>query len=332
MQLVRLVDDLLDVSRITQGKIRLQMEPVEVKILVAQTVETCRPLIDARQQQLSVTVPQEPLWVYGDTVRLVQVLTNLLNNAAKYTDEGGHIWLSVASEQSDVVLRVRDLGIGIPSSMLSTIFDLFTQVDHSLDRSRGGLGIGLTLVRHLVQMHGGSVRAFSLGSNQGSEFVVSLPVHVTTDKPSVSRNHAAEPLPRGPCSRILVVDDNRDAADSLAILLRLQGYEVQTVYDGPTALAVINAFQPFLVLLDIGLPKMDGYEVARQLRQQPDLGEMILVALTGYSQEENRRRSQEAGFDYFIVKPINPQVLPALLATQGRDDLNSAPAIHTSQD
>jgi signal transduction histidine kinase/CheY-like chemotaxis protein len=345
-QLVRLVDDLLDVSRITQGKIRLLTEPVAVEAIVSQAIETSRPLIDARRHQLTVTLAPDPLWVRGDAVRLAQVLTNLLNNAAKYTDEGGHIWLSVALEgnadrgsriddqQADslgshssildprssileaphVAIRVRDTGVGIPPAMLSTVFDLFTQVDRSLDRSQGGLGIGLTLVRHLIHMHDGTVHAFSPGPGQGSEFVIRLPALAAADRIVATENRGpADKRTRKSC-RVLVVDDNRDAAFSLALLLRLDGYEIRSVYDGPTALEVAQAFQPQVVLLDIGLPGMDGYEVARHLRQLPGLTKVLLVAVTGYNQEEDRRRSQEVGFDHYLVKPVDPQMLSVLLA------------------
>jgi signal transduction histidine kinase/DNA-binding response OmpR family regulator len=352
-QLVRLVDDLLDVSRITQGKIRLQMEPVQVQAVVTQALETSRPLVDERRHQLSVSVPPEPLWVFGDSIRLAQVLTNLLNNAAKYTDEGGRIELAVTARPvaedrgakieerrsdiefqpsildprpsllnaQDVEIRVRDSGIGIPAAMLSSIFDLFTQVDRALDRSQGGLGIGLTLVRHLVQMHDGRVRAYSRGPGQGSEFVLQLPAIPAPVAPPT--NGAVPPTAGGAPGRILVVDDNRDAAISLAILLRLEGYEVRVVHDGPAALELVHSFLPHVVLLDIGLPEMDGYEVARRLRQDPAMAGTMLVAITGYSQESNRERSREAGFDHYLVKPVDPQVLSGLLSTQADD---TAPA------
>jgi signal transduction histidine kinase len=364
-QLVRLVDDLLDVSRITQGKIRLHNETVVIQGIVNQAIETSHPLIAARKHQLTVTVPPRPVWVCGDAVRLAQVLTNLLNNAAKYTDEGGRIWVEVAlvEEGPDarseprsadvsmtgiasgdsnstnclpptahdktrfVEIRVRDTGVGIPPPMLSSIFELFTQVDRSLDRSQGGLGIGLTLVRHLVQMHGGTVRAASSGPCRGSEFVVYLP---TIPAPAMvppplapGRAVAAAPNPRG---RVLIVDDNRDAAVSLALLLRVEGYEVQTAHDGSAALTVAQTFRPNVVLLDIGLPEMDGYEVARRLRQEPDTANALLVAVTGYSQDEDRRRSQESGIDHYMVKPVDLNALPALLAGHQ----NNQPATRTA--
>lgn len=338
--LVRLVDDLLDVSRITSGKIRLKLEPVEVQAIVAQAVETSRPLIDARNHRLAVNLPTQPLWVRGDAVRLAQVLTNLLNNAAKYTDEGGEITLTVASEAGEVVMKVRDNGVGIPPVMMASIFELFTQVDRSLDRSQGGLGIGLTLVRQLVQMHCGSVHVFSAGANQGSEFTIRLPalaahaqipagdkLEATAIQGGIS-NSSADAVRR----RILVVDDNRDAAESLALLLRLEGYEVHTAYDGPTALQAASSFGPHLVLLDIGLPGMDGYEVARSLRRQPNLNGLILVALTGYSQKEDRQQSVNAGINHFVVKPIDLQVLSSMFTPSTNSQLISEPAAHDSAD
>jgi signal transduction histidine kinase/DNA-binding response OmpR family regulator len=313
-QLVRLVDDLLDVSRITRGKIRLQMEPVEVAAVVTQAVETSRPLIDERRHQLSVNLPAEPVRVMCDFVRLTQVLTNLLNNAAKYTDEGGRIDLGVSREEDQVVLTVKDTGVGIPGDMLPSIFELFTQVDCSLDRSQGGLGIGLTLVRHLVQMHGGTVQATSPGPNQGSEFVVRLSAlgHAGEHAPD---REAPRPTANVVGYRVFLIDDNRDATQTLAMLLRQQGFDVHTAFDGRTALQIVPKVRPDIVLLDIGLPEMNGYEIARRLRQQPALSDVLLVALTGYSQEEDRRRAREAGFDHFFVKPIDVQAVASLLAT-----------------
>ncbi len=313
--LVRLVDDLLDVSRITRGKIQLQMEPVDVAAVVGRAVETSRPLLDARKHQLSVSLPTESLRVQADPVRLGQVLSNLLNNAAKYTEEGGRIWLSAEREGKEILLRVRDTGVGIPPHMLASVFDLFTQVDRSLDRSEGGLGIGLTLVRRLVELHAGSVQAFSAGPNQGSEFVVRLPALTAEPFPRMSSNGAGMPSAESTQHRILVVDDNVDAADSLALLLHLAGHEVRVCHDGPAAVAAAQDFHPDIVLLDIGLPGMDGYEVARRLREQEALAEALLVALTGYGQEEDLRRSQEAGFDHHLVKPVEPATLFTLFAS-----------------
>jgi CheY-like chemotaxis protein len=247
-------------------------------------------------------------------VRLAQVLGNLLNNAAKYTEDGGKIWLTVAREADEVALRVRDTGIGIPPEMLSSVFELFTQLENSLDRSQGGLGIGLTLVRRLVEMHGGRVQVFSAGANQGSEFTVSLPVLSEEHARPAPINGAANGAAGGRC-KVLVVDDNLDAADSLALLLRVEGHEVQVCHDGGEALATIAKFQPEVVLLDIGLPGMDGYEVARRLRTHPATESALLVALTGYGQEEDIRRSRAAGFDHHFVKPADVGALTTLFAS-----------------
>jgi CheY-like chemotaxis protein len=312
-QMVRLVDDLLDVSRITRGKITLRTEAVDVATVVARAVETCRPLMDERKHELTVSLPPEPVRVEGDTTRLAQVVSNLLNNAAKYTEEGGRIGLTVQQEGGEAVLRVRDSGVGIPADMLSNVFDLFTQVNRSLDRSQGGLGIGLTLVHRLIEMHRGSVRAFSAGPNQGSEFVVRLPALAGQGAEEPSPNGTAEPAAPGPTRRILVVDDNTDGADSLALVLGLSGHDVRTAYDGPAAVEAATSFLPEVVLLDIGLPGIDGYEVARRLRKHPGLEEILLVALTGYGQDEDRRRAEEAGFDVHLVKPVDASTLSQIL-------------------
>jgi signal transduction histidine kinase/DNA-binding response OmpR family regulator len=317
-QMVRLVDDLLDISRITRGKITLQTEVVDVASVVAGAVETSRPLIDARRQHFSVDLPPEPVRTRADPSRLAQVISNLLNNSAKYTPEDGHIWLTVCPIGDEVVFRVRDDGMGIPVEMLSRVFDLFTQVDRSLDRSEGGLGIGLTLVRRLVELHGGSVSAHSEGPTKGSEFVVRLPL-VTDGPPPAAGDRpdwAVEGGNGDPPVRIrtLVVDDNFDAAESLAALLRVNGHEVRTAPDGISALEVAEGFRPDVVLLDIGLPRLDGYEVARRLRLRPGAEGVRLVSLTGYGQSEDRLRSREAGFDHHLVKPVSLAVLQALFA------------------
>jgi signal transduction histidine kinase len=312
-QLVRLVDDLLDVSRITRGKIRLQMEPVSVQASVSQAVETSRPLIDARRHQFSLSMPAQTIWVRGDAVRLAQVLTNLLNNAAKYTDEGGHITLSVVRDHGEVVLRVRDTGIGIPTSMMNSIFELFTQVDRSLDRSQGGLGIGLTLVKRLVEMHDGQVSVYSAGPEQGSEFSVRLPV-LTVD-PEVPPAESPPAFEHSPVKlRVLVADDNHDAAESLAMLLRLSGHTTHTAYDGQAALQAAATHRPEVIFLDIGMPKLNGYEVAQRIRQQPWGRDIVLVAVTGWGQEEDRRRTEEAGFNHHLVKPVEHHAVLRLLA------------------
>jgi signal transduction histidine kinase/DNA-binding response OmpR family regulator len=323
-QLVRLVDDLLDLSRITRGKIRLQTEYVDMVGVIAAAVETSRPLIDARRHDLTVALPPDPLLVRGDPVRLAQVLSNLLNNAAKYTEVGGRIGLTAQRNDGEVVLRVSDNGVGIPREMLSSIFELFTQVDRSLDRAQGGLGIGLTLVHKLVELHNGRVEAFSAGPNQGSEFVVHLPA-LAEAPPQTTNGAAHTPGKHRPC-RVLVVDDNEDAARSLTMLLEIKGHQVHTCHDGPSALKAAEAFGPEVVLLDIGLPGMDGFEVARRLREQPVAAQPLLVALSGYGQAEDQRRSREAGFDHHLVKPAEPETLTALFASlpaQPRDPVPS---------
>jgi PAS domain S-box-containing protein len=313
--LARLVDDLLDVSRITSGKIKLRKESVELAAVLARAVETSRPLIDARRHELTITLPPESLRLEADTTRLAQVVSNLLNNAAKYTEEGGRIGLTVQREGAVAVLRVKDNGMGIPADLLPQVFDLFTQGDRSLARSEGGLGIGLTLVESLVEMHGGSIEASSEGPDKGSEFVVRLPLREVRPGPAASDEESEPPQrERGAFRRILVVDDNVDAAESLALVLRTGGHELRTAYDGPAALQTAETFRPEVVLLDIGLPRMDGYEVARRFRKQSETKAVLLVALTGYGQDEDRRQAEEAGFDAHLTKPADPAILQKLLA------------------
>jgi signal transduction histidine kinase/DNA-binding response OmpR family regulator len=319
--LVRLVDDLLDLSRITRGKVRLQTGPLEVADVLARAVETCRPLIDDRRHRLDVALPPGPLRVDGDAVRLAQVVANLLHNAAKYTPDGGLIRLSAGREGDAAVLRVRDTGMGIPAEMLGSVFELFTQVDHSLDRSQGGLGIGLTLVRQLVELHAGKVEAHSDGPGRGSEFVVRLPLlqsQISDFKLKTQKaNGSAGPAPHAlsPSRRVLVVDDNQDAAESLGLLLEVSGHEVRVCHDGAAALRAAEEYRPEAVLLDIGLPGMDGYEVARRLRACPATRGALLVALTGYGQAEDQRRAREAGFDHHLIKPADVEALAGLLAS-----------------
>jgi PAS domain S-box-containing protein len=319
--MTRMVDDLLDVSRITRGKIALRKEVVDLAWVVNRVVEAIRPLIDDRQQQLTVDLPPEPLCLEADPTRLDQILANLLNNAAKYTDHGGHIWLSARQIGDELVLRVKDNGVGIAANMLTLIFEPFVQSDRVLHHSEGGLGIGLTLVRSLVEMHGGSVTAQSDGQGKGSEFIVRLPALSQKHPVAVARSPKEDgaPLGAGPQRRILVVDDNVDGAESLAMLLKTEGHEVRVAHDGPAALAAIDADPPELVFLDIGMPVMSGYEVAQRLRQRPGLENLRLVAMTGWGQEEDRRRSQEAGFDQHLVKPVELDVLRKLLAFRTRD-------------
>jgi CheY-like chemotaxis protein len=324
-----LVDELLEISRVTSGKVRLQKEPIDVGTIVAFAVETSRPTIEQQHHRLSIALPPVPVFVDADSIRMAQVLSNLLNNAAKYTESGGQIRLAVVVEGVEVAFRVRDSGIGIPAEMLSQVFDLFTQVDNSLDHSQGGLGLGLTLVRSLVEMHGGTVQALSEGPNRGSEFIVRLPI-----LPETAAKANAEPTPQTASSaptrspsqedgasalsrRVLVVDDNVTAAQSLALVLKLEGYDVQVAHDGAVVLEAARRFRPEVVLLDIGLPGMDGYQLAGRLRQDQALRVHIalLVAVTGYAEDEARRRSREAGFDHHLVKPIDPDALLALLAS-----------------
>ena len=311
-QMVRLVDDLLEVSRITLGKIAVRKERVELASAVRSAVESSKTAIDDTGQHLIVSLPSEPIHIDGDTVRLAQVFGNLLNNAAKYTNPGGQIWLTAWHEDDLVAVSVRDSGIGIPNDMLPKIFDMFMQLEHSVDRTDGGLGIGLTLVRNLVGMHGGTVEALSEGPGQGSEFIVRLPV-LPAQASEIPR--PADRTAAGvPARRVLVVDDNQDAADSLGMFLRLTGAEIEVVYNGLAALEALESFKPGAVLLDIGMEGMDGYEVARRIRQNPKYRDVLLVALTGWGQEEDRRRSCAAGFDHHLVKPANIEHLQSLLA------------------
>ena len=310
--MVRLVDDLLDVSRISRNKLDIRKQRVELATVVESAVESCRPLIEQSGHELTVSVPPQPLHLDADLVRLAQVFINLLNNAAKYTKRGGHIRLTAGREGSDAVVSVRDDGVGIPADMLGRIFDLFTQVNRSLEQSQGGLGIGLTLVRRLVDMHDGSIEARSDGPDRGSEFVVRLPlIPPPLETPPTGDGLTAKAL--SGC-RILVVDDNVDSADSLGDLLMVMGNDVRTAHDGLEAVEAAAAFRPELVLLDIGLPKLNGYDVARRIRQQAWGRDVTLVALTGWGQDEDRHRSQEAGFNLHIVKPVEIKVLERLLA------------------
>jgi PAS domain S-box-containing protein len=312
-QLSHLIDDLLEISRINTGRVQLRQERVAVSGIVECAVESVRPLIDRHKHELTVSLSPQPIWLYADAARLEQVVVNLLNNAAKYTDEGGHIWLTVQQEDDACVLRVRDTGIGITPELMPRIFDLFTQAARSLARSQGGLGIGLCLVHQLVTMHGGTVEAYS-ALGQGSEFVVRLPTVVSAaSQPPSPPKEAAEPT--GPSLRVLVVDDNVDAAQSLAMLLKDSGHQVRMAHTGPTALEAALDYRPNVVLLDIGLPEMDGYEVAKRIREQPFLKNIVLVAMTGYGQDTDRQRSQEVGFNAHLVKPADFGKVQQILAT-----------------
>ena len=274
---------------------------------------TVRSLIDQRKHELTVSLPTQAIWLHADAARLEQVVVNLLTNAAKYTDPGGHVWLTVQQEGEEAVLRVRDTGVGIAPEILPRIFDLFTQAERSLDRSQGGLGIGLALVQRLVEMHGGTVAASS-ALGQGSEFVVRLPV-VSPPQPQPSSPPTETAQPTGPSLRVLVVDDNVDTVTTLALLVQESGHDVRTAYDGSAVLEAALDYRPNVVLLDIGLPGLNGFEVAKRLRQQPALQNAVLVAMTGYGRESDRQRSQEAGFDHHLVKPGDFGKVLQILAT-----------------
>jgi signal transduction histidine kinase len=313
--LTRLVDDLMDISRITRGNIKLERKPVDISDVVRRAVETHRPLLDVRHHELIVDLPSTPLAVEGDLTRLAEAVGNLLNNAAKYTDEKGRISVRVDADDTHVRIRVTDTGMGIPPELLPTVFEMFTQIDHTLHRSQGGLGIGLALVRELTEMHGGRVEGFSAGLGKGSEFVLTLPLRqdLLGNLPPSEREAAvsAEEL-AAPC-RVLVVDDNRDAAQSLAAMLRLTGSEVETAHDGLQALRIAERFRPSLVLLDIGMPGMSGFEVARKIRAKPWGASIRLVAQTGWGQDEDRQRAREAGFDVHLTKPVDYASLMQLM-------------------
>jgi signal transduction histidine kinase/CheY-like chemotaxis protein len=315
--LTRLVDDLLDVSRITRGKIHMEHAALPLQGVVAAALETVRPLVESRRQQLMVEAAADDYWVEGDHTRLTQVLANLLNNAAKYTPEGGRIWLSLARENGSVAMRVRDDGIGITPAVLPHVFDLFMQADSSLDRSQGGLGLGLTLVRRIVEMHQGSVRVVSEGPGHGAEFTVVLPLlqsGAAAEVESGPSGSAAECASSG--CRVLVADDNIDLAQSIAMMLEYSGHQVRQVHTGGEAIAAAHTFQPQVCLLDIGLPDLSGHEVARRLRALPAGGEMLLIAVSGYAQDDQRRLAMASGFDHYLVKPVDFDQLEALLPMQ----------------
>lgn len=303
--MVRLVDDLLDISRITKGKLRLTLEEVEIRVVANHAAETARAFMDARRHDFSVSIPTTAIWVEADPVRLEQVIVNLLNNAAKYTDPGGQIRMTVSHEGDDAVIHVRDNGIGIASDMLPHVFELFSQVDGSLGRSYGGLGIGLALAHNLVEMHEGRLQAASAGLGKGCEFTIKIPV---LSNPT-ARGSTTELLPgqhSGPPLQILIVEDNVDAADSLSLLLRLYGNRVEVARTGPIAIEMAAITRPDVILLDIGLPGMDGYQVARKLRELPDFSTVMMCALTGFTPSEaDRQRQHETGFNHYFVKPVD---------------------------
>jgi PAS domain S-box-containing protein len=327
-QMVRLVDDLLDAGRISRGKIDLRPERIELLSVVYHVVDAARPISERREQEMTVTLPSAPVYVDADPTRLGQIIGNLLNNASKFTERGGHVWLTVEREEESggdrvegasvpsgpqVVISVRDTGIGIAADQLEHVFEMFTQVDTSLERSLTGLGIGLTLVKTLTEMHGGTVEVHSAGVGQGSEFVVRLPLAVGTAT-AASQLTQAHSVPTTPL-RILIVDDNHDSADMLATLLQFAGHETFAAHDGAAAVEVAAKLDPDVILLDIGLPILNGYEAARRIREQRGQHRRpLLIALTGWGQDEDRRRSDEAGFDAHLVKPVDDAVLGRLLA------------------
>ncbi|HET6879163.1 MAG TPA: ATP-binding protein [Pirellulales bacterium] len=314
-QMERLVDDLLDVSRIARGGLELRREHVDLVAIVRHAAEAIRLSAEQRRQQLDLVLPDKQLYLSADPSRLEQVVTNLLVNAVKYTPGGGRICCAVERRGGEAILRVSDNGMGIAPELLPHIFDMFMRAEQAVRQSEGGLGLGLTLVRNLVELHGGSIRASSKGPNQGAEFVVELPLTVVDVKPLAEQTAAQQPAS---LVRVLVVDDNQDVALTLAALVRHGGHEVRTAHDGPTALELAGSYQPDLVLVDIGLPGMDGYEVARRLRAEIGLANAVLAALTGYGQEEDRQRSEEAGFDQHLIKPIRTETLSKLLAAASR--------------
>jgi signal transduction histidine kinase/CheY-like chemotaxis protein len=312
-RMVRLIDDLLVVSRITRGKLELRRERADRAGVVRGAVEGSRPLIEASAQRLTVPLSPESVWLDADPTRLAQVFANLLTNAAKYTDRGGDIRLTAERENGEVVVTVKDTGIGIAAEHLPWLFAMFSQVASALERSQGGLGIGLSRVKGLIEMHGGSIRARSEGLGQGSEFVVRLPVADGSTASMSQQPASGEKATAKPRRRILVADDNRDAADSLAMMSRLAGHEVHAAHDGQDAVGAAAWFRPDVALLDIGMPKLNGFDAARRIREQPSGKDMVLVAITGWGQEEDKRRATEAGFDHHLTKPVDPAALEDLL-------------------
>jgi signal transduction histidine kinase/ActR/RegA family two-component response regulator len=313
--LTRLIDDLMDISRITRNKLELRKQRIELTQVIKGAIESSRSVMEQSGHQLVVDLPSEPIYLQGDLVRLAQVFLNLLNNAAKYTEREGRIWLSAMLQGENVVVRVKDTGIGIPPKQLSRLFDIFFQVDRTLERSQGGLGIGLSLVKRLVELHGGTVEAHSEGFGKGSEFIVRLPVIVErVNLPQPEEPSSASDI-KSASRRIVVVDDNRDSADALAMLLQVYGYETDTAYDGVQGVEAAERLRPDAVLLDIGMPRLNGYDACRCIREKPWGKSLVLIAMTGWGQEEDRRRTIEAGFDAHIVKPVEPTDLIKLIAS-----------------
>jgi CheY-like chemotaxis protein/two-component sensor histidine kinase len=313
-QMMRLVDDLLDVSRITTGRLELRRERIDLAQVIRSAVETSRPLIDAARHELSVELPSDPILLDADPVRLAQVFSNVLNNAARYMAEGGRIRVTAERDKHTVTVIVRDFGIGIAADALPKIFDMFAQGDASDEQSHGGLGIGLTLVKRLVEMHSGSVEAHSEGRGRGTSIYVRLPIAAAAPAPlQPTRSDTARRF-SSTAHRILIADDNRDAAESMGMLLRLMGNDVRTVFDGVEAVEEAETFRPDLILLDIGMPKLNGYDAARRIREKGWSQDTTLVALTGWGREDDKRKAAEAGFDRHFTKPIDPAVLERLIA------------------
>jgi PAS domain S-box-containing protein len=313
-QMTRLIDDLMDLSRITRNKLELQHGRVKLADVVHVALETSQPLIESGGHRFTLQMPGEPIMLEADATRLSQVVSNLLNNAAKFTPRGGHITLRVEREGDQAVLRVRDTGVGIPAEALPVIFDMFAQADHTLERSHSGLGVGLTLVRRLVELHGGTVEARSEGRDRGAEFVIRLPaLHKATP---LGGSGAVIDTAEAPATalRILVVDDNVDSATTMAALLAMYGHEVRTAHDGLQALEEVSGFRPDVAILDIGMPKMNGYTVATRIREVMGEAQPLLIAVTGWGQQKDRHRSKAAGFDHHLVKPVDPAALSALLS------------------
>jgi CheY-like chemotaxis protein/two-component sensor histidine kinase len=313
-QMVRLIDDLLDVSRINTGKLRLRTERLELTALLQSVVEQARPSIEAAGHELIVSMPARTILLEGDFIRLTQVFANLLANAAKYTDRGGRIELAAERNANTVTVRVRDTGIGIPNEMLGRLFEMFVQVEESMERSKGGLGVGLWLVKSLVDLHGGTIEARSDGPGKGSEFVVRLPAAEQVPSPAARQTVTGSPMPSvGTKRRMLIVDDNVDSANMLRMNMRMLGHDVRTAHDGEAALAAAAEYRPEIMLLDIGLPKMNGYDVARHIREHAWGRDIALIALTGWGQEDDRRLAKEAGFDHHLVKPVDIELLKTLI-------------------
>lgn len=310
-QMVRLIDDLLDLSRISRGKVELKREPLDIIVAIQSALEISKPLIDQASHELSVNVPRQALYVHGDVTRLSQIFANLLNNAAKYTPNGGTIRLTVSSQEREAYVSVRDNGIGIAAHMLPKVFEMFTQAERSSDMTQGGLGIGLSIAKQLAEMHGGAIEAYSDGHGTGSEFIVRLPLACASETPAQRDEKRVVAVSGG--LRILIADDNVDAAASLAMMLKISGHDVRTACDGLEAVDVAEAFDPEVVLLDIGMPKLSGYDACRRIRQLPGMHGRVIAALTGWGQAEDKRRSQEAGFDHHLVKPVEAEAIERII-------------------